>query len=397
MSLPDKPLGIGLLTVGGLCFVAAGLIAWGGVNHWLAAGYLTTAGDKALAGDASAARSEARDAMDLLPREPVAVLAATDLSTPANAEALLALARESTGGTRDTLVAAAGLALGKVPDGTEPNASDAALLKAIAEKSPAAVTLSKDAPPHRALLAEWAASRLAAGFAAQKPDDVWAAASMLLTLAPRHPQAAELEIIVAGLAPNGVDKPRLIAVAGTLSDIKRRGQLGVALLTLRPERNQLRMLLPMAGNVAAENESALNTLVSAVKTAPETIHEGVIIRCLQAGKPSLVDELIAVASAERKLAFQHLGDLTDGGGITAETAHITTPIVVGGRLSFHLSTTSGALPIKRVGITIGKFGLPDDAIRHLGTLVSAKLEFQGPQSLTITYDGKPVFAANVSL
>ena len=397
MNLPAKPLGFILLAVGLSFLTAGGLIIWGGINRWLAHGYLITANDKAGAGDPAGARSAARDALALMPSAPAALLAAADLSTPANADTLLAAMATAPPAQRAALAAAASLATGKVAEGGDTNASDTALLVAIAAKAAGPVTLSKDAPPHRAVLAAWAATRLAAGFAAKSSDDVFQAASMLLTLAPKHPQAAELLVITAGLAPSGISKAALISAIAAITDRDRCESLGIALLNLRPERNELRLLLPGVHDPATESANALARLVAIVKATPEKINEGAVIRCLQAGKNDLADELVAVAPATKQQTLTQLGDLVDGGGFATESAQISPPNIVAGQLSFHLSNANGALPTGKIAIRIGTTDLPAEAIRRLGTLITVPLKINGMQAVTVTYDGKPVYAANVSL
>jgi hypothetical protein len=398
MSLPAKSVAFGLLACGLGCLVASGLIAWGGFNTWLASGYLAAANSKAANGDRDGARAAARSAMEIMPRAPAAVIAAADLSTPANADILVALMHGASANERATLAAAAALASGKAPDGGEANASDTALFAAIASKAPGPVTLSKDAPPHRAVLATWAATRLSAAFAAKRPDDVWQAAGTLLTLAPKHPQAPELLVICAALAPTGVAKPALIAAVAALSDRERSERLGVALLTLRPERNELRILLP--GGVSDPATEAANALVREVailKAKPATIHEGAIIRCLQADKPDLADELIATAPATAQATFRAMTGLLDGDSFDNAPAQVSPPVIVAGQLSFHLTNALGALPRKKITIRIGTTDVPSEAIFRFGTLITVPLMINGSQDVTIRYDGTPVFAANLSL
>lgn len=395
--LAAKPLGIVLLVIGLGCLTVGGLIAWGGVNKWLAHRYLTTANDQAGAGDIRSARESARDAMALMPMAPAAVLAAADLSTPANAEALLSLMRGASPNDRATLAAAAGLANGKAPEGGEANASDNALLVAIGVKSPGPVVLSKDTPPHRAVLAAWAASRLSAAFAAKQPDDVWQAACMLLMLVPKHEQAPELLVISAGLAPTGVNKPALIAAIAAITDRERCQRLGVGLLTMRPERNELRLLMPGNSDPAIESANALARLVAILKATPEQINEGAVIRCLQAGKMDLADELTAAAPAAKQPPLTRMSDLLNGGDFARSAPQISTPMIIAGQLSFHLSTANGALPTAKITVRIGTTDVPNEAIRRIGTLITVSLKVNGPQPVTVTYDGKPVYAANVSL
>ncbi len=398
MSLPAKPLALTMLVCGLGGIIVSGLIVWGGINTWLASGYLANANAKAASGDSVGARADARDALALTPRAAAAVLAAADLATPANAETLLALMHEASANDRATLAAAAALVTGKIPDGSDINSSDRSLLLAIKLKAPGPVTLSKDAPPHRAVLATWATTRLAAAFAAKQADDVWQAASMLLTLAPKHPQAPELLVITAGLAPAGAAKAALIAAIVAIPDRERCERLGVALLSLRPERSELRLLLPGGvSDPATEAANALARLVATLKAKPATIHEGALIRCLQAGKTDLADELTSVAPPATKPSLVAMGDLLDGGGFASAAAQISSPVVIANQLSFHLSNALGALPTKTIAVRIDTTDLPTDAIRRLGTLITVPLKVNGPHAVTISYDGKPVFAANLSL
>ncbi len=391
-----KILALMLYAVAASLVVTAGLLTWSGIDRWRANSALVEAQDRALAGDASGARAAARTAADLLPREPVAVLAAADLQTATNVEVLVSIARGADADGKAALAAGAGVALGKPPEGLEPNASDLALLQAIAARSPGPVKLNKDAPPHQAVLGNWAAMRLSAALAAKRPTDLYEAASALLTLVPHHPQAAELRLLTAALAPD-VTTAQLIAAAAAITDIERRNRLGQHLVAMVPERTNLRILLPGGGDATAGEAETIRKLVTSAKLNPASINEGLVIRCLQAGKADAADELIAAMSGPRQAELTKLGDLLDGASFSAAPARISQWAVINSTLAFHLSNAAGAIPTKKIGIRVGRIDIPADQIRRLGTLVMVPLKVSGEQDVTVTYDGKPVFAAKLIL
>ena len=395
--MPPKILALVLLTLGLFMTLAAGLIAWGGINRWLAVGHLDTAGAMALAGDLSGARRAGREAMALIPGEAVAVLAAADLNLAENAAGLLQAARNATPAERAALAAAAGVALGKPAEGIDTEPADLALLQAIAAKSPAAVKLDPDHPPHQVVLTAWTASRLSAAWAQSKRSDIYEAASGLLTLAPRHPQAAELRLLIAALGPIEPNQAKLIAIAAEITDASRRATLGKQLLALAPERSSLTMLIPGAVDPAAGESAALAAAIANAKRTPATISEALVIRCLQAGKFDLADALIAAADGKHQTDLAKLPGLLNGEAFTTDATRISTPLSSNQTLSFHLTNLTGALPTKSITVKIGDTEVPNEQIRRLGTLIAVPLRVAGARDISISYDGKVVYAANLTL
>ena len=395
--MPPKILALVLLTLGLAMTLAAGLIAWGGINRWLAVGHLDAAGAKALAGDLSGARSAGREAMALIPGEAVAVLAAADLGIAENAVGLLQAARTATPSERAALAAAAGVALGKPAEGIATDPADQTLLQAIAAKSPAAVKLDPDHVPHLVVLTAWAASRLSAAWAQSRRSDIYEAASGLLTLAPRHPQAAELRLLIAALGPAEPSQPKLIAIAAEITDVSRRAALGKHLLALAPERTALALLIPGAVDPAAGEAAALAAAVANAKRAPASISETLVIRSLQAGRFDLADELIAAVDGKRQADLATLPGLLNGEAFVTDQARVSQPIISAQTLSFHLTNLSGALPTKAIIVNIGDSEVPSDQIRRLGTLIAVPLRVSGARDIRISYDGTVVYAANLTL
>lgn len=396
--IQSKVLASAFFAVGGALLIATGVVVWGGYNRWLAADHLRTAIGKGMAGDRDGARAAGRRAYEILPGEPAAALAAVDLGVAANADGLMAIARNASANDRAAIAAAIGVALGRPPEGLDPDASDLALLQAIAAKSPGPAKLDKDHPPHLAVLGAWHASRLSAAWAARSRSDVFESAGALLTIAPRHPQAGELRLLCAALAPDEPAKGKLIAAAAGVEDVDRRVKLGSHLVAMAPERTALRMLLPGAGDPAAGAAAALQRVVASAKANPTGINEGVVIACLQAGKADLADEVMAAMPDTAKRAeLSRLPDLLDGGAFANDLPRATPPVVSGDTLAFHLSNNAGALPTKTITVKIGATTVPADQIRRIGTLVSVPIKNRGSQDVDIRYDGKPVFAANLSL
>lgn len=385
-----------LFASGAILLLIAGLLTWSGINQWRAHNALIEAQDKAFAGNASGARASARLAADLLPSEPAAVLAAADLQTSSNVEALIFCARNADANGKAALAAGAGIALGKPPEGLEPNASDLALLQAIAARAYGPIKLNKDAPPHLAVLANWAAMRLSAALAAQSPTDLYEAASALQTLAPRHPQAAELRLLIAAVAPDSTTA-QIIAAAAGITDIERRNRLGQHLVAMLPERTALRILLPGGGDAHVSEAETIRKLATAAKLNPTSINEGLIIRCLQAGKADTADELVAAMAEPRKSEFAQFNELLSGASMTTFPAQISQWSALNSLLAFHLSNAAGALPTKKIVIRIGNYEVPPDLIRRQGTLISVPLKVTGEQDVTVMYDGKPIFAAKIPL
>ena len=100
----------------------------------------------------------------------------------------------------------------------------------------------------------------------------------------------------------------------------------------------------------------------------------------------------------RKVAIKLVRtDLLGGGDFAKSAPQISTPMIIGGQMSFHLSTAQGALPTAKITVRIGGTDVPAESIRRIGTLITFPLKLNGPQAVTVTYDGKPVYAANLSL
>ena len=394
--IPPRILAYSLMAGGAICLVWAAFVTWGGITRWFAVSNLREAQVLAQSGDLDGAHQAGRSAAEWLPGSAVTVLAATDPADPAAVDRLTAAARGQNATDRTALAAGAGAILGRVPDGLDVGPGDLPFLQALASKQPGPVTRDPDQPPHEAVLAAWAAGRLTAAWLAHRRTDVYEAAGTVLLLAPRHPQAADLTLIVTALAPQAPRKAELIKVAAEIPDAERRRWLGRHLLALAPERNELRMLGGAVGAVASD-DAALDAVVASAKAAPEAITDGAIIACLQAGKPDLADELIALAPVGRKAALSKLQSLVTGGDFTADPAQISPPIAAGEDLTFHLSNRAGALPTGRITVTIGQTEIPSDQVRRQGTLICVPLRVRGRQDLRITYDGAVVFAANLGL
>ncbi len=393
---PPRILAYSLMAGGAICLAWAAFVTWGGIARWFAVSNLREAQVLAQSGDLAGARQAARSAVGWLPGSAATVLAAIDPTDPSAVDYLTSAARGQNANDRTAIAAGAGAILGRVPDGLDVGPGDLPFLQALARKLPGPVSRDPDHPPHEAVLAAWAAGRLTAAWLAQRQTDVHEAAGTVLLLAPRHPQAADLALIVTALAPQTPTKADLIKVAAEIPDAERRRWLGRQLLALAPERSELR-LLDGALDAVAMGDAALAAVVSAAKAAPDAINDGVIITCLQAGKPDLADELIALAPAGRKAALSKLQSLVTGGDFTADPPQISPPVAAGEELTFHLSNRAGALPTGRISVTIGQAEVPSDQVRRQGTLICVPLRVHGQQDLRITYDGALVFAANLGL
>jgi hypothetical protein len=252
------------------------------------------------------------------------------------------------------------------------------------------VTLDRDHPPHLAVLAAWGVSRLQAAWQAGSRSDVVAAASLLLTVAPHHPQAAELQVLVAALGPNAPTKGAFITLASAIPDTARRQALGQRLIALAPERTIIQIL-----NAGATHDDGsdpqLSGLVAAALAQPETIREGLVIRCLQAGNPGLAERL---ANAKPAMAAL-LAPLSDKPWPASSGIRITTPQVMGDQIAFHFSNAAGALPRTTPQVSIGKVPVAPNDIRRIGTLILVPWRSFGAQVIIVRYQDKDIFAAEV--
>jgi hypothetical protein len=247
------------------------------------------------------------------------------------------------------------------------------------------------------VLVAWTASRLAAAWAQSRRSDVYEAASGLLTLAPRQPQAAELRLLIAALGPTEPDQAKLLASASEITDSARRAALGTQLLALAPERTWLTKLIPGAVDPAAGESAILAAAVADAKRTPAGISEILVIRCLQAGQFELADALIAAADGKRQADLASLPGLLNGKAFAADAPRVSTPRSSNQTLSFHLTNLAGALPTKVIAVQIGISTVPSEQIRRLGTLVAVPLSVSGAQDVNISYDGKLIYAAKLTL
>jgi hypothetical protein len=237
----SRALGIGLIVVGvGLAALAL-LIAWNGVQRWIAVGETTAALSQLQQGRLQESRRAAAAASQRLPDEALPALLAADLTVAEQRDRLATLAmRTDRRQDRTAALAAVGLArslAGQTPDVELGEGGDARLLAAIerlrAGRGPVDLSAREgEEPPQLAILV--AAHRLALREAWNKLDAPAAAqhAGALLLLRPRVPEAPALRLLVT--ARSAASDEELLRMAAGIRDGRDAAVRAVAAIV--PER-----------------------------------------------------------------------------------------------------------------------------------------------------------------
>lgn len=202
----SRALGIGLIAAGVGLAVLAIVIAWSGVQRWIAVGETTVALSQLQQGRLQESRRAAAAAAQRLPDEALPALLAADLTVAEQRDRLATLAmRTPRRQDRTAALAAVGLArslAGQTPDVELGEGADARLLAAIerlrAGRGPVDLAPREgEEPPQLAILV--AAHRFALREAWTRLDAAAAAqhAGALLLLRPRVPEAPALRLLVA--------------------------------------------------------------------------------------------------------------------------------------------------------------------------------------------------------
>lgn len=211
-------LGFAMLGAGAVIMLVAALIAWGGVQRWIAVGETREAFDQLRRGNLTGARKLAAAAAARVPDEPTPALLAAD---PADGAALDRLvwvaARSQRLADRQAVFAAIGLmrlAAGKPADVELAGTADGRLLEAIAAanagRDPGRPKAEDgEAPPHLQVLRAAHTVLLRRSWQAGKISETRANAGALLLLQPKGRDAPALLFLLAASSPTVSDEAAL--------------------------------------------------------------------------------------------------------------------------------------------------------------------------------------------
>lgn len=245
-----RNVGIALLVVAALFFIAAAMIGWEAIQRGMGIMALDRAQAAALGGDRRGTIEDGRAAAAWLPREPAANLIALDLSSanagaelerllqrlpPRNrptAAAMLALHRLHHGGTVDQVLAA----------------GDDALVNHLRKLAnggvPGKLTLPDSEPPQAPLLAYAAQRRFAAAWASGEVEAIRLTAGELRLLMPQHRDISGVTFVLSVLTPS-VEDAEIRTLGNRLPSGVLRELILLKCMTMAPERTEvLKALLP---------------------------------------------------------------------------------------------------------------------------------------------------------
>lgn len=203
-------VGFAMLAVGLALMLAAGLLAWGSLQRWLAVVETREAFGQLRRDRVGDARKLAAQAAARVPDEPAPALLAADPTDAAALDRLVAIAaRHPALADRQAVFAAIGLmrlAAGKPAEVDLAGTGDGRLLAAIAAANaghdPGKLALSaEEAPPHLSVLRAAHTVLLRRAWQAGKVSEARAHAGALLLLRPQAAEAPAMHFLVAASSP----------------------------------------------------------------------------------------------------------------------------------------------------------------------------------------------------
>jgi hypothetical protein len=248
-----RNVGIALLVVAALFFIAAAMISWEAIQRGMGILALERAQAAALGGDRRGTVEDGRAAAGWLPREPAANLIALDLTTTAagselerllirlppknrpTAAAMLALHRMHHGGTVDQVLAA----------------GDDAIVNHLRKLAPGGIpgklSLPDSEPPQAPLLAYAAQRRFAAAWASGDVNAIRMTAGELRLLMPQHREITGVTFVLSTLTPS-VEDAEIRTLGNRLPTGALRELILLKCMTLAPARTEiLKSMMPAGG------------------------------------------------------------------------------------------------------------------------------------------------------
>jgi hypothetical protein len=123
------------------------------------------------------------------------------------------------------------------------------------------------------------------------------------------------------------------------------------------------------------------------------------------GRLDYAKRMIPLLRNERKPPYELL--VADAGGDLAELLRLgagqprlalkaSTPLVAGGRASFHLSNAAGVIPRSALELRLDGLPLANDKVARLGSIVSLEVGAGGSPTLELRVGSTIIFSAQVA-
>lgn len=422
----SRTIGIVLLVIAAVMLLFAGLNGYAGVNRIFAANALHDARMHALAGERTDAQRSAREAREWLEHDADVLFAGLDLTDPGAGAVLEAAIPRVPPRQRSEIDGV--LALHRALHGKDPGngatGGDALAIRALAELTKTgratAPTFTADAPPHRVSLALLTQRQFSAALASGDAAAIRQIAGQVILLLPRHPEVKAMHAMLRGLDPVA-DTSLVRNDLEQISAVDERLRVNRLIALLAPGRaTKLAEGIPQAQRTPAElaltraivgsagtggGETLETIVVRALREPNEAQLELLIPRAVREGRLDYAKRMTGLLRLERKPPFELMiadagGDLVEMLRLSAIQPHLalkaSTPLVAGGRASFHLSNAAGFIP--RGAIELRLDGLPVSAekVARLASIVSVEVGAGGSPKLELRVGSTVIFSAQVA-
>lgn len=425
-QIGSRTIGIILLVIAAVMLVFAGLNGHAGINRIFAANALHDARMHALAGERTNAQRAAREARDWLDRDADVLFAGIDLMDPgAGATLESAIPRVP---PRQRADIDGVLALHRALHGKDPGAGatggDALAIRALSELTKtgraSAPVFTADAPPHRVTLALLTQRQFAAALGSGDAAAIRKTAGQVILLLPRHPEAKAMHALLRGLDPLA-DSQVVRNDLEYIQAVDERLRVNRLIALLAPGRaSKLAEGIPQAQRTPAElaltkailgatgaggGETLESIVVKALRDPNEPQLELLIPRAVREGRLDFAKRMTGLLRQERKPPFELLiadagGDLIEmlrlGAGQPQLALKASTPLVAGGRASFHLSNAAGFVPRGAIELRLDGLPVAADKVARLGSIVSVEVGAGGSPKLELRVGSTVIFTVQVA-
>lgn len=421
----SRTIGIVLLVIAVVMLVFAGLNGHAGVNRIFAANALHDARMHALAGERTDAQRSAREAREWLDHDADVLFAGIDLTDPGAGAVLEAAIPRVPPRQRPEIDGV--LALHRALHGKDPGngatGGDALAIRALAELTKTgratAPTFTADAPPHRVSLALFTQRQFSAALASGDAAAIRQIAGQVILLLPRHPEVKAMHALLRGLDPVA-DTSLVRNDLEQISAVDERLRVNRLIALLAPGRAaKLAEGIPQAQRTPAElaltrailsssgaggAETLETIVVKALREPNEAQLELLIPRAVREGRLDYAKRMTGLLRLERKPPFELMiadagGDLVEMLRLSAIQPHLalkaSTPLVAGGRASFHLSNTAGFIPRGALELRLDGLPVPAEKVALMASIVSVEVGAGGSPKLELRVGSTVIFSAQV--
>ncbi|MBA2480900.1 MAG: hypothetical protein H0V44_09570 [Planctomycetes bacterium] len=400
-------VGIVLAVTGAVICVITAALAWSSWNRWSGISAITTARIRMLDSHDAVVKTRSAHAARLLPKEAVAVLLDTDLSSESDHKRLESLEHHVSGSERELVQTSQALMLalrGKEPT-HHVSGSDGVLIAALVHLNksgrPYAIALEKNAPPHHAVMAYVYAKQLRAAIETGDRDLIRGAACALAMLLPAHADGNALRYITTILDPGS----NLIALnrAAASVPIPQLKLLSNAMALIVPERAS--QLTAIGLGVPSDTPAAQllpAQVAAAIAQDGDVDRVALVRRCLDAGRYDLAKNLLPKMPPDRQTELRNIIMNQEGNLPELLKAGATDPALMPrmsnlrtriGFVGFHISNDLGMVPKTGIQVRFNGSDIEPSAVRQNGSLFSVTIESKHSAQATLeVLVGKDVLA-----